>query len=105
MNILKALLLHNASLRLELSSQIKVFYNLLRGLLLFSSDEKLRREAVESLCLLVYNDCIMRVPPEVTVKCTISVVELVVSKMCLPLMTHVHGKASKNLEPSMKSKT
>ncbi|KAK6637908.1 hypothetical protein RUM44_008330 [Polyplax serrata] len=100
--ILRQICLYNVFVSQELSSQIGVFYNVLRSLFLFSSDDRLRRNAVELLCILLYVDCTLRVPSEQSNTRILSFPEIVVKKMNLPFKAHVHWRNSKHFEPSEK---
>lgn len=101
-NILKLISLHNPTTRQELSVNSNVYLCILRGLFLFSGDERLRQEAAELLCLLLYSDHIIVVPLDKAIRCKISLPELVVARMCLPLLTHIHWRNSKHLEPDQR---
>lgn len=101
-NILKSLAIYSTMIRQELSGRIEVFYSVLRGLLLFSGEERMRQSAAEFLFLLLYSENVIIVPPERAVKCRISLPQLVVSKMCMPFLTHIHWRNSVHLEPSVR---
>lgn len=104
-SILRSLSLHNSVTRHQLSKNISIFYSVLRGLIMFPSDVRLRINASQLLAVLLYNDVIISASPRSLsdgfVIRGLSVPHLIEARMNLPIVFSTHWRASHYTEPLM----
>ncbi|XP_012272783.1 rotatin isoform X2 [Orussus abietinus] len=97
--ILKLITSTDTGTRLELSNRIDVFLNILRSLFLYPNNEGLKVDASHLLCLLIYNEYIMKLGDKHLEKqneLNISLPYIIVSQMRLPFYCRAHWKTSIN---------
>ncbi|KAK1119474.1 hypothetical protein K0M31_013302 [Melipona bicolor] len=97
--ILKLLASTEYSLRHDLSTRINVLSNIIRSLFLFPDNECIKIDGSQLLCLLLYNECIMRQNEKYVEnynQLNISLPYIIVSKMKLPLFCKSHWKISRH---------
>ncbi|XP_034182443.2 rotatin homolog anastral spindle 3 isoform X1 [Osmia lignaria lignaria] len=95
--ILKLLASTESSIRQDLSTRINVFSNIIRSLFLFPNNESVKTDGSQLLCLLLYNEYIMRLSEKYAENynhLNISLPYLIVSKMKLPFLCKFHWKIS-----------
>ncbi|XP_043681789.1 rotatin isoform X1 [Vespula pensylvanica] len=95
--ILKLIVASESSVRHELSTNIDVFINIIRSIFLFPNNECVKADGSYILCLLLYNDYIIRMNEKQTesnVQLTVSLPHIIVIKMRLPLICKSHWKTS-----------
>ncbi|XP_015437120.1 PREDICTED: rotatin [Dufourea novaeangliae] len=91
-SILNMLASTENSIRHDLSTRINVLSNIIRSIFLFPNNECVRNDGSQLLCLLLYNEYIMRLN-EINSK-NISLPYLIVCKMKLPFLCKSHWKIS-----------
>ncbi|KAG7209111.1 hypothetical protein KM043_015257 [Ampulex compressa] len=96
LTILKLLASSDCSVRHELSSRIDVLLNIIRSLFLFPNNECVKMDASQLLCLLLYNEYIMRVNEKTSEnhQLNISLPYIIVTRMRLPFICKYHWKTS-----------
>nr|XP_012136876.1 PREDICTED: rotatin isoform X4 [Megachile rotundata] len=95
--MLKLLVSTEPSIRQDLSTSKNVLSNIIRSLFLFPNNECVRTDGSQLLCLLLYNEYIMRLGENYTEnynQLNISLPHLIVSKMRLPFLCKFHWKIS-----------
>ncbi|XP_043499586.1 rotatin isoform X2 [Polistes fuscatus] len=95
--ILKLIIANESSVRYELSTNADVYINIIRSIFLFPNNECVKADGSYILCLLLYNDYIIRMNEkhvESNVQLTISLPHIIVIKMRLPLICKSHWKTS-----------
>ncbi|XP_076183468.1 rotatin homolog anastral spindle 3 isoform X2 [Ptiloglossa arizonensis] len=95
--ILNLLASTESSIRYDLSTRINVLSNIIRSLFLFPNNECIKIDASQLLCLLLYNEHIMRLSEKHTENynlLNISLPYIIVSKMRLPFSCKSHWKIS-----------
>ncbi|KAI4475480.1 hypothetical protein M0802_015139 [Mischocyttarus mexicanus] len=95
--ILKLIVANESSVRHELSTNVDVFINIIRSIFLFPNNECVKTDGSCILCLLLYNDYIIRMNEkhvESNVQLTISLPHIIVIKMKLPFICKSHWKIS-----------
>ncbi|XP_018306110.1 rotatin [Mycetomoellerius zeteki] len=96
-SILKLLAFFECTIRHELSLNIDVFFNIIRSLFLFPNNECVKSDGAQLLCLLLYNEYIIRVSErdiENNIASHISLPYIVVTNMKLPFVCRSHWKTS-----------
>ncbi|XP_017766173.1 PREDICTED: rotatin [Eufriesea mexicana] len=102
--ILKLLSSTECSIRRDLSSRINVLSNIIRSLFLFPNNECVKTDGSQLLCLLLYNEYIMRLNEKHTEnynQLNISLPHIIVSKMKLPFLCKSHWKISMHRRSDM----
>nr|XP_031848371.1 rotatin isoform X1 [Nomia melanderi] len=95
--ILNLLASTESAIRHDLSTRINVLSNIIRSVFLFPSNESVRTDGSQLLCLLLYNEYIMRLSEKSTensIQLNISLPHLITSKMKLPFLCKSHWKIS-----------
>ncbi|XP_043258441.1 rotatin [Colletes gigas] len=95
--ILNLLASTESSIRHDLSTRINVLSNIIRSLFLFPNNECIRTDGSQLLCLLLYNEYIMRQSEKYTEnynQLNISLPYIILSKMRLPFSCKSHWKIS-----------
>ncbi|XP_053987608.1 rotatin [Hylaeus volcanicus] len=95
--ILNVLASTESSIRHDLSTSINVLSNIIRSLFLFPNNECIKSDASQLLCLLLYNEYIMRLSEKYTEtfnQLNISLPYIIISKMKLPFTCKSHWKIS-----------
>ncbi|XP_008212651.1 rotatin isoform X1 [Nasonia vitripennis] len=93
--ILKLLASSEASIRMELSNRIDLYYNVLRSLFLYPNNESVKMDSAQLLALLLYNTYIMRLTERShNNPFNISLPYLITITMKLPFTCKAHWKAS-----------
>ncbi|GJQ85225.1 hypothetical protein Trydic_g13065 [Trypoxylus dichotomus] len=85
-SILKNVCLYNATIRQELSTNLVLYYLVLRGLFLFCTEERMRHEGSTLLFLLLYN-YLMKGSP---VSFNLSLPEIVIKKLKIPFICQTY---------------
>ncbi|KYN02662.1 Rotatin [Cyphomyrmex costatus] len=96
-SILKLLAFFECTIRHELSLNIDVFFNIIRSLFLFPNNECVKSDGTQLLCLLLYNEYIIRVnetDTENNIASHISLPYIVVTNMKVPFVCKSHWKTS-----------
>ncbi|XP_024221639.1 rotatin isoform X2 [Bombus impatiens] len=102
--ILKLLASSECSIRQDLSIRINVLSNITRSLFLFPNNECIKTDGSQLLCLLLYNEYIMRLSEKYTEnynQLNISLPYIIVSKMKLPFLCKSHWKISRHRRSDM----
>ncbi|KOC59425.1 Rotatin [Habropoda laboriosa] len=102
--ILKLLASTECSIRQDLSTQVNIFSNIIRSLFLFPNNECVKIDGSQLLCLLLYNEYIMRLSEKCAQnynQLNISLPYIIVSKMKLPFLCKVHSKISMHRRSDM----
>ncbi|CAL7947029.1 unnamed protein product [Xylocopa violacea] len=95
--ILKLLACTEGSVRQDLSTRINVLSNIIRSLFLFPNNECVKTDGSQLLCLLLYNEYLMRANERYTENYNqlhISLPYIIVSKMKLPFICKSYWKIS-----------
>ncbi|XP_076653624.1 rotatin homolog anastral spindle 3 isoform X2 [Halictus rubicundus] len=95
--ILDLLVISESTIRHDLSTRINVLSNIIRSIFLFPSNESIRTDGSQLLCLLLYNEYIMRLSENQTEnynQLNISLPHLITSRMKLPFLCKSHWKIS-----------
>ncbi|CAK9800001.1 RTTN [Anthophora quadrimaculata] len=95
--ILKLLVSTEHSIRQDLSTQVNVLSNIIRTLFLFPNNECVKIDSAQLLCLLLYNEYIMRLSDKCAQnynQLNISLPYIIVSKMRLPFLCKSYSKIS-----------
>ncbi|RZC42072.1 rotatin [Asbolus verrucosus] len=98
-NILKNICLFQSSARQSLCMDTEVYYNVLRSLFLFFTEEKLKHDAVCLLFLLIFSDFIRGSPS----KADLSVPYLVTQLLRVPFSCNTYWEISPHFEESLVS--
>ncbi|XP_056634769.1 rotatin-like isoform X1 [Diorhabda sublineata] len=97
-SIIKNLALYHASVREELSTDVDMFYFVMRGLLLFFTEERFKQDAITLLLLLIFKDFIYGTPS----RASFSLPQIIVSRINLPFSCHSHWTISEYTEASLR---
>ncbi|KRT81126.1 hypothetical protein AMK59_5745, partial [Oryctes borbonicus] len=89
--ILKNICLYNLGIRQELSTNLNLYYLLLRGLFLFGTEERMRYEGSTLLFLLLYN-YFMRGSP---INFNLSLPEIIIKKLKIPFSCQTYKSEAK----------
>ncbi|XP_076279078.1 rotatin homolog anastral spindle 3 isoform X3 [Lasioglossum baleicum] len=95
--ILDLLAITESTIRHDLSTRINVLSNIIRSIFLFPSHESVRTDGSQLLCLLLYNEYMMRLSEkqmENYSQLNISLPHLITSRMKLPFLCKSHWKIS-----------
>ncbi|XP_043474662.1 rotatin [Leptopilina heterotoma] len=97
LTILRLICASESSIRRELSTRIDLYFNILRSLFLFPNNESVKIDASQLLCLLIYNEFIIRLGEKYIDKnnpLNISLPHLIAKQMKLPFLCKNHWKSS-----------
>lgn len=97
LTILRLICASESSIRRELSTRIDLYFNILRSLFLFPNNESVKVDASQLLCLLIYNEFIIRLGEKYIDKnnpLNVSLPHLIVKQMKLPFLCKNHWKSS-----------
>ncbi|XP_031350383.1 rotatin isoform X3 [Photinus pyralis] len=97
--ILKYICLHSSSTRQELCSNFDLYCNILRGLFIFCSEERVRQDCSTLLCLLLFSGYVLGSPASMD----LSLPFLVVDQLSLPFSCNSHWRASKHALPDLQA--
>lgn len=87
-SVLKQLCLCNASVRHELSSNVEVYYLIVRGMFLYSTEDHMKEDCSVVLFLLLFTDFVKGSP---TVG-NLSLPSLVLEKLKVPFVCHAYER-------------
>ncbi|KAK4876162.1 hypothetical protein RN001_012584 [Aquatica leii] len=96
-SILKSLCLYSSGVRQDLSNNFDGLCNILRGLFVFSSEERMRQDGNTLLCLLLFHPFMLGSPSNMD----LSLPHLVTNRMSLPFTCKEHWHTSKHASPDI----
>ncbi|XP_006614220.1 rotatin isoform X1 [Apis dorsata] len=102
--ILKLLAFSESSIRQDLSTRINVFSNIIRSLFLFPNNECVKIDGSQLLCILLYNDYIIRLSEKYAEnynQLNVALPYIIISKMKLPFICKSHSKISRHRRSDM----
>ncbi|KAK5645259.1 hypothetical protein RI129_006559 [Pyrocoelia pectoralis] len=97
MSVLKYICLHSSSARLELCNNFDLYCNILRGLFIFCTEERVRQDCSTLLCLLLFSGFILGSPANMD----LSLPFLLVDQLSLPFTCNSHWRTSKHSLPDL----
>ncbi|KAF5272203.1 hypothetical protein FQA39_LY01285 [Lamprigera yunnana] len=95
--ILRNVCLYNASVRQKLSNNFDLLCNILRGLFVFCTEERVQSDSSTLLYLLLYNVYVLGSP----LNNDLSVPYLTTEKLAIPFCSNVHWRTSKHTLPEL----